>query len=117
MNSVRTQASVTELISFAIDVRPGRQVVRQSGIDELRQRVRSSVRSWTRESVRDFLLPFMGALHNCPVVEGQGKAVGKLVLDSRARQYEAARKSLLRLTDTLFEIYPEVQALRHMQNK
>jgi hypothetical protein len=75
---------------------------RREESDALRVAVRAVVSRWNRDAVRDALLPYVARLHRCPMVEGQTRSLGKLVLKRDAPEYEAARKALWRLLDELF---------------
>ncbi len=68
----------------------------------LREAVKAVVTRWNRDGVRDALLPHVARLHRCPLVEGQTRSLGKLVLKRDAPEYETARKALWRLLEELF---------------
>jgi hypothetical protein len=84
---------VSDPIALALAVHAS--AARDAAIEELREKF-AGLR---RPQIRLRLLPQVAALHECPVVEGQGKAAGKLVLDSRHDNYEAARKALYRIVN------------------
>lgn len=56
----------------------------------------------SREKGRVMLLPCIGRKYDVPVVEGEGKAAGSMVLDSDAAGYEAAKTALRRMVDDIY---------------
>jgi hypothetical protein len=75
---------------------------RNQDVASLRLALAGFTSRWDRESVREVLLPRIARIYSCPLVEGQRKASGRLVLDERSQNFEAARKSLLRMLNSLF---------------
>ena len=53
------------------------------------------------ETVRAALLPVVAAFYAVPLIDGDGKAKGRKVLDKAAPKYEAAKKALQRLLGDL----------------
>lgn len=53
------------------------------------------------EAVRAALLPVVAAFYAVPLIDGEGKAKGRKVLDKAAPKYEAAKKALQRLMGDL----------------
>ena len=53
------------------------------------------------EDCDEVVTAWAAARHNCPLVEGQRKAKGRMVLDSSAPSYEAAKKSRQRALEAL----------------
>jgi len=56
-------------------------------------------KSW--DKVRAILLPVVAGVSGVDVIDGEGKAIGTLVLDKDAKNYETARKRLQRLTSAI----------------
>jgi hypothetical protein len=54
-----------------------------------------------RDTIRTALLPDVAKLYKVKLIAGAGKATGTMVLDSEADNYEAARKFLGRIINTI----------------
>ena len=59
------------------------------------------VKGKSEEAVRAALLPVVAAFYAVPLIDGDGKAKGRKVLDKAAPKYEAAKKALQRLLGDL----------------
>jgi hypothetical protein len=59
------------------------------------------VKGKSEEAVRAALLPVVAAFYAVPMIDGDGKAKGRKVLDKAAPKYEAAKKALQRLLGDL----------------
>ena len=55
----------------------------------------------SRDAIRTALLPIVAEAYAVALVEGKGKATGTKVLDSEAKDYEAAKKFLQRLVGAI----------------
>jgi hypothetical protein len=57
--------------------------------------------------VRESIIGAVAKHYKVPLVEGQRKAAGTLVLDKKAPQYEAAKKQLWRLVTDITKVAPK----------
>ena len=62
--------------------------------DEARNALKKHFGRKGRNTVREALLPVFAQAYDVPLVEGERKAAGTLVLDKEAKNYEACRKTL-----------------------
>jgi hypothetical protein len=72
----------------------------QEGVTRLRQAF-VSLGIGTVEDAEPIVTSWAAQRHNCPLVEGRGKAKGRMVLDSSAPSYEAAKTTRRRAMDAL----------------
>ena len=79
----------------------------EKAVDAIKREIR--VKSY--DKVRAILLPLVAGVSGVSVLEGEGKATGKQVLDSDAKNYETARKRLQRLTNAI-AVRPPVENSR-----
>jgi hypothetical protein len=68
-----------------------------TAIDAIKKEIK--VKSY--DKVRAILLPLVAGVSGVRVLKGEGKAIGKQVLDSESEKYETARKRLQRLTNAI----------------
>ena len=69
--------------------------------------LRKALKGKGRDKVRATLLPYVAAFYGVPVIDGEGKAQGTMVLDKTHEKYEGARKALSRLTDSISGEVPQ----------
>lgn len=55
------------------------------------------------DEARAEILPVVAARYKVAVIEGKGKATGKLTLDREAKGFEAAKKAITRLMADIYE--------------
>ena len=58
-------------------------------------------RGKSREQIKAALLPVMPSVYKVKLVDGDGKAKGRKVLDSESPEYEAARKMVQRIVNAI----------------
>ena len=63
--------------------------------------IKRDIKSKSWDKVRAILLPLVAGVSGVSLIDGEGKAIGTLVLDKDAKNYETARKRLQRLTSAI----------------
>jgi hypothetical protein len=98
LKSAQLQACVTDCFAVMPSAR------QRESINLLRSLLHAELAVWERDEVRAALLPLVARAHDCPVVDGRQKAIGKSVLDREAAEYETTKKALQRLVDAVLEV-------------
>ena len=91
------KANVTKACNALTQTEQGKADYERA-IESIKREI-GSRKSW--DKVRAILLPLVAGVSGVSVIDGEGKAIGTLVLDSEAKNYETARKRLQRLTSAI----------------
>ena len=90
------KANVTKACNALTQTEQGKADYERA-IESIKREIKS--KSW--DKVRAILLPVVAGVSGVSLIDGEGKAIGTLVLDKDAKNYETARKRLQRLTSAI----------------